>query len=189
MCTEATPGGTAFVGVYVGAGSRNESLQTTGASYLLQKMAQRGTSSMSKSEFQGAVENMGGIWEAKSDREYTSYGLQVMKGDSGRAVQMLGDAICNISLNGAELEQLKVEVANEHEQNHTTYQETTLENAHFNAFREHMMGQPIKGDRDYVSSISVDMLRDFHTANYYGENIVVVATGDVSHEQIVDQVE
>jgi processing peptidase subunit beta len=52
-----------------------------------------------------------------------------------------------------------------------------------------MMGQPIKGDRDYVSTIGVEHLRDYHTANYYGENIVVVATGDVSHDQIVDQVE
>ena len=52
-----------------------------------------------------------------------------------------------------------------------------------------MMGQPIKGDRDYVSSISAEMLRDYHTANYYGENITVVATGDVHHDQIVDQVE
>lgn len=129
---------------------------------------------------------MGAIWHAKTDREYTSYGLQVMKGDSSKAVSMLGDAICNISLNAAELEQLKVEVADEHEQNYTTYEETLLENAHFNSYREHMMGQPIKGDRDYVSSISAEQLRDFHTANYYGENIVVVATGDVSHEQIVD---
>lgn len=31
-------------------------------------------------------------------------------------------------------------------------------------------------------------MRDYHTANYYGENIVVVATGDVNHDEIVDQV-
>lgn len=99
---------------------------------------------------------------------------------------MLGDVICNLQLNPAELEQLKVEVANEHEENHTRYEETTLENSHFNVYREHMMGQPIKGDRDYVSTISVEQLRDYHTANYYGDNIVVVATGDVSHSQIVD---
>jgi len=86
VCTEATPGATAFVGVYVGAGSRNESLQTTGTSYLLQKMTAKGTNSMSKSEFEGAVENMGAIWTAKSEREYTSYGMQVVKGDSGKAV-------------------------------------------------------------------------------------------------------
>ena len=63
------------VGVYVGAGSRNESMGTTGVSYLLQKMALKGTNSMSKSEFSGTIENMGAVWNAHSDREYTSYGL------------------------------------------------------------------------------------------------------------------
>lgn len=64
VCTEANSGGTAFVGVYVGAGSRNETLQTTGTSYLLQKMAGRGTSSMSKTEFAASMDNIGGSWVA-----------------------------------------------------------------------------------------------------------------------------
>lgn len=152
-------------------------------------MAARGTTSMSKTEFHEAIDNIGGVWHGHSDREWTSYGMHVFKGDSGKAVKMLGDSLCNSTLNPAELEQLKVEVANEHEENHTRYMETTLENSHFNAFREHMIGQPIKGDRDYVSTIGADHLREYQSANYYGENMVVVATGDVSHEQIVDQVE
>lgn len=76
---------------------------------------------------------------------------------------------------------MKVEVANELEANHTRFEELTLENSHYNVYREHMMGQPIKGDRDFVGTLGVDQLRDYHTANYYGENIVVVATGDVNH--------
>ena len=149
------------VGVYVGAGSRNETLQSTGTSYLLQKMLARGTSSMSKTDFHGNLDNMGATWTAHSDREYTSYGMHVFKGDTSKAVSMLGDALCNSLLDAAELEQLKVEVANEHEENHNRYEETTLENSHFNAFREHMIGQPIKGDRDYVSTINVDNLRQY----------------------------
>ena len=90
--------------------------------------------------------------------------------------------VSNIALNTGELELVKEEALMEHESNHTRYEETTLENAHFNCFKDHMMGQPIKGDRDMCSTIQVDYLRDFHTANYIGENIIVVATGDVSHE-------
>lgn len=59
VCTEAMPGQTAHVGVYVGAGSRNETLQTTGTAYLLQRMAERGTSTRSKTEFSEEVESMG----------------------------------------------------------------------------------------------------------------------------------
>jgi len=74
-------------------------------------MAARGTSSMSKTEFAGSMDNIGGSWVAKSEREYTSYGMRVFKGDTAKAISMLGDALCNATLNPAELEQLKVEVA------------------------------------------------------------------------------
>lgn len=51
------------------------------------------------------------------------------------------------------------------------------------------MGQPKKGDRDNVQTIGVDHIRDFYNANYYGDNMVVVATGDVNHDEFVDMVE
>ena len=41
--------------VYVGAGSRNEDLSTTGSAYLLQRMAERGNSSRSKTEISEAI--------------------------------------------------------------------------------------------------------------------------------------
>jgi predicted Zn-dependent peptidase len=66
--------------------------------------------------------------------------------------------------------------------------ETTIENAHFNIYREHMMGQPRKGDRDNLQQLNVDNLRDFHTTNYFGDNIVVVGTGNLNHEEFVNQV-
>jgi processing peptidase subunit beta len=189
VCSEKIAGATANIGVYVGSGSRNEDLSTTGVSYLLQKMALRGTTSASKSELAETMENMGARYSAVSEREYTSYNMQCFKGDATKAVGVLGDLVSNPALNSAELELVKDEVSMEHEDNHNRYIETTLENVHFNSFREHMLGQPIKGDRDLNQTLGADHLRDYHAANYYGDNIVVVATGDVSHDQIVDAVQ
>ena len=152
-------------------------------------MALKGTNSRSKTEVGEEIENMGARYSAKSDREMTNYSLQVLKGDAGKAVGLLGDMLTNNALNSAELELVKDEVSMEHEDNHNRFEETTLENAHFNSFREHMLGQPIKGDRDLTSTLTVNQLRDYHTANYYGDNMVIVATGDVSHDSIVDAVE
>ena len=36
-------------------------------------------------------------------------------------------------------------------------QATTLEACHFNAFRDHMMGQPIRGDNDSLQNINIDI--------------------------------
>ena len=132
---------------------------------------------------------MGAVYNTHADREYTKYGVQAFSGDARRAVELLGDVVTNSAWNSAELELVKEEVSQEHEDNHNRYHETTLENSHFNSFREHMLGQPIKGDRDLTHTLGIDHLRNFHAANYYGDNIVVVATGAVNHDQIVEAVE
>jgi predicted Zn-dependent peptidase len=94
----------------------------------------------SKSELSEEIENMGARYTAHSDREYTSYCMNVFGSDSHRALSLLGDIVSNSTHNSAELELVKDEISMEHEENHTRYKETTMENVHFNAFREHMMG-------------------------------------------------
>lgn len=152
-------------------------------------MLARGTTSLSKGEFAETIDSMGATFTGTSDREHTSFGLQVQKGDCGKAVSLLGDALCNASMNAAEFGLLKDEVSAEHEISHTNYEQTTLESCHFNVFREHMMGQPVKGDRDLTQEIQLEDLRNYMSANYYGDNTVIVATGEVDHKQIVDAVE
>ena len=66
--------------------------------------------------------------------------------------------------------------------------ETLIENAHFNVYREHMMGQPVKGDRDHLQNLTADHVREFHSNHFVGDNIVVVGAGNINHEEFVDQV-
>jgi len=189
VCSEKTNAQTASVGVYVGAGSRNEDLETSGAAYLLEKMLTRGTSSRNRNELGQEIEGLGGIYESKTDREMTYFSLQLFKDDLRKGVELLGDMVCNSQLNSGDLEALKEEVSHEHEDNHHRYMETTIENAHFNAYREHMIGQPVKGDRDNLPNLTIDHLRDYQAANVYGDNTLVVASGNVDHQQLVDAVE
>lgn len=189
VTSERIAGATAHVAVYVRAGSRHEDLATTGSSYLLSNLLSRGTSNRSKTEFAQEVDNMGAVYNSKADREWTRYSLQTFRGDASRAVALLGDVISNSTFNSAELELVKEEVSREHEANHTRYHETMVENIHFNSFRDHMIGQPVKGDRDLTSSLGIDHVRNFHANNYFGENIVIVATGDVDHTEIAEAAE
>jgi len=172
----------------VKAGSRNESLENSGAAYLLDKMFLRGTTSRSKGQLNQDIESIGAKYIANTDREISSFSLRVMKDDVGTGVKLLGDMLSNSTLNASELELAKEEVSQEHEDNHHRYKETLMENVHFNVYREHMMGQPSKGDRDNVMNIKTDALREFYAANYFGDNIVVVGAGNLNHEEFVAQV-
>jgi predicted Zn-dependent peptidase len=61
-----------------------------------------------------------------------------------------------------------------------------MENVYFNVYRDHMMGLPILGEIDNIHKISRDMIVGFHQRMYYGENMVIVATGNVEHQMVVD---
>jgi len=70
------------------------------------------------------------------------------------------------------------------------YFTTTMEAVHYNAFRDHQMGQPIRGEPDSIQNLTADMLNQYRAANFTGENIVIVGTGNVDHDvfvKLVDQ--
>lgn len=188
VCTEKTGSGMATVGVYVGAGSRQDTLATTGAAHLTRLMLTKGSSARSKSDLAAEVEQMGGVWGGKTERELSSLSLTVMKADACKAAELLGDAVANASLDSAEVELTKQELAGRHEGNYKDYEGTLLENAHFNSYRDHQLGQPTKGDPDMLQGLSVDDLQNYKAANYYGDNLVVVGTGNVDHDSLVDAV-
>lgn len=59
--------------------------------------------------------------------------------------------------------------------------ETLMENVYFNVYRDHMMGLPILGIIENIYKISRDMIVEFHNRMYYGENLVIVGTGNIEH--------
>ena len=155
---------------------------------MVAKMLLRGSQNVSKGQLAEEVESMGARIHSDSDREITHLNVTCFKGDVSRAVNMLGDAVSNAAFDAAELEIAKQEMAQQHEVSNKDQQEVLLEAAHFNSFRDHMMGQPKRGDADNLQNISVDMLNAYRAANFTGEKMVIVGTGSVDHDALVDMV-
>jgi len=174
--------------VYIKAGSRNDTLETSGTSNLLARMLLKGSTGATKGQLAEEVESMGARIGVETDREITSLNLTCFKGDLSRAVSMLGDCVSNATLDSAELEMAKQEQARINDASNRDLETATIEACHYNAYRDHMMGQPIRGDPDNLQNLSSDMLQAFRAANYTGENIVIVGTGAVDHDAFVDQV-
>lgn len=47
------------------------------------------------------------------------------------------------------------------------------------------MALPILGSIYNIDTISKDMIENYHNQNYVGENIIIVATGPINHNQLV----
>lgn len=179
----------AAVGVFIGAGSRNETLETSGAAHFLEHLHFKGTRSRTRYQLETEVENAGAQLNAYTSREHTLYHMLSFKNEMPKSVEILADMLTNSVYDNYHLELEKDTIWQELEATNQDPKETLMENVYFNIFREHMMGQPILGDIDNIRQINREMVVNFHQTNYFGENMVIVGTGDVNHEQLVDLVE
>ena len=152
-------------------------------------MLDRGSASRNAQEVSAALEDMGARLYHTHQREFTTHGIQSFKGDVSKTVALLGDLVCNAAFNPEDLQVVKENAHRLHEDNHTEYKRTLMENAHYNVFRDHMMGQPIRGDRDNLKNITLDDVKDFHRNHYHGDNLYIIGVGDVNHQQLVDLAE
>ena len=59
VCTEKWNSPIAAVGVFIGAGSRNETLETSGAAHFLEHLHFKGTKRRTRTQLEKEVENMG----------------------------------------------------------------------------------------------------------------------------------
>lgn len=53
-------------------------------------------------------------------------------------------------------------------------------------FGRHPLGRPVIGSADVIASVSPRALRSYHDGAYVGSNVVLAASGHVSHDRIVD---
>lgn len=102
------------------------------------------------------------------------------------AVSILGDMLTNSSYLDYHVQMEKDTIWQELQATNDDTFETLMENVYFNVYRDHMMGLPILGIIENIYKISRDMIVEFHNRMYYGENLIIVGTGNIEHQQLVD---
>ena len=94
-----------------------------------------------------------------------------------KSVEILGDMLCDSIYDDFHLQQEKNTIWEELLATNQDLFETLMESVYNNVYKDHMMGQPILGEIDNIYQITRDMVVDFHSTNYFGENIVICGTG------------
>lgn len=147
-----------------------------------------GTANRSGNEILNTLSSMGAKYEGDTQREQTHHLFKFMKGDLGKVVEVLGDVLQG-SVDTQAFEATREQVRQIHDNSYREYERTTVEQSHYNSFRDHMLGQPTRGDADNLNNLTAQDIENFQNTNYTGQNIVLVGTGDVSHEELVDLAE
>ena len=83
------------VGIYVAAGSKNETPYTTGACHLLERMAFRATTNRTSFRLTREAEVIGANLLASASREQMAYTVDCLRTNLPEATELLCDAVMN----------------------------------------------------------------------------------------------
>ena len=187
VLSESIPGvRSAAVGVWVPQGSAHDGEDVLGASHLLEHMVFRGTRHRSREQIALALESLGGSLDAFTSREHTSFQARVLDEHLPQALDVLADLVLFPRLLDRDLELERHVVLEEISTIEDAPEDFAFELHGKHMWDGHPYGASILGTRDTVSAIRGDALRELHRERYGTGGMVVAATGNVAHDEVVE---
>jgi predicted Zn-dependent peptidase len=176
------------LGVWVGAGSRDERLDEHGISHLLEHMAFKGTTRRTARQIAEEVEAVGGDLNAATSVETTSYYARVLRADVPLAVDVLSDILSDPTFDPEELQREQSVIVQEIGAAEDAPDDIVFDKLQETAFPGQSIGRSILGTRDTVRSFDRKRLAAYLARNYCAPDMVVGAAGAIDHNALVEQV-
>lgn len=174
------------VGIFVGAGSRYEDDAIAGGSHYLEHVLFKGTEKRPEPQLiAGAIEGVGGIMNASTDREATTYYAKVARDHFPLALDVLSDMVLHPLFADHEVERERGVIIEELAMTYDqpdAYADLLIDEA---LWPQQAMGRDIGGSRESVGAITRRALIDYHAKQYVPSNTVVAVAGNVTHEEVL----
>lgn len=177
---------TSAVGVWVDVGTRHEAPDVNGVSHLLEHMAFKGTTSRTAKQIAEAVEDVGGQLNAYTSREHTAYHARILGEDLPLATEILADILEHSTLEAEELERERKVVLEEIGQVEDTPDDLVFDLWQETAYPGQPLGCSILGPPEIVAGMSRDAIQGYMRRHYGPEQMILVATGRVEHDRLVE---
>ncbi len=175
----------ATLGVWVGTGSRDETIAQMGLSHMLEHMAFKGTATRSARQIAEEIEAVGGYLNAYTSREQTAFHARILKPDVALGLELIADILTQPSYDAAELDRERQVVLQELGQARDTPDDIVFDHLQDVIYPGQPLGWPILGDEATVSAFTPADLRAYSGARYRAPNMTLVSSGAVRHADIV----
>ncbi|HET9615894.1 MAG TPA: pitrilysin family protein [Pseudolabrys sp.] len=179
----------ASLGVWIGAGSRDERPDEHGISHLLEHMAFKGTKRRTARQIAEAIEAVGGDLNAATSVESTGYFARVLKADVPLALDVLSDILSEPTFDPEELKREQNVIVQEIGATEDAPDDLVFDRLQEIAFPGQPVGRSILGTPETVRSFTAARLRAYLTRNYRAPDMLVAAAGAVNHQQVVAEAE
>jgi len=182
VLSEHVPGvRSAAYGVWVGVGSRDESVRQMGCSHYLEHLLFKGTHRRSALDISAALDAVGGELNAFTAKEYTCFYARVLDADLPLAVDVVSDVVTSALIRGEDVEAERGVILEE-----IAMRDDDPSDAVHDVFAEQVLGdtplgRPVIGTVESIGALSRATVHGYWRRNYTPERMVVAAAGNVDH--------
>lgn len=176
-------------GIWVKAGSRQETARNNGITHFIEHMLFKGTSRFTAREIADLFDGLGGNLNAFTSKENTCYYFVVLDEHLPKAMDILADMFFHSTFAADELEREKQVIFEEIAMYEDTPDELVHDLIAEAVFGQHSLGYPVLGSEDVLRSFDSTDLRRYINDQYTTSNIVISVAGhfDDSLQALIEQ--
>jgi len=177
------------VGLWVKVGSRDENLRNNGIAHFIEHVVFKGTAGRTMREIMRSIESRGGYLNAFTTKEHTCFYTWTRTTHLDESVSVLFDLATRPKFSARDIESEKAVVIEEINGLEDEPDELVFDLFEREIFGKHPIAKPIIGTAGTVNSFNSKKLAEFHRKHYGASDIVIVASGSHSHDDLFTAVD
>jgi predicted Zn-dependent peptidase len=183
VISERVPGvRSVALGLWIGAGSRDESDTRAGVSHFIEHLLFKGSSRYTAQEIAEIFDELGGELNAATSRETTVVYARIPDDRLERALDVMADMVFRPAF--ADVDSEREVVLEEIAMVEDTPNDLVHDVAAEAVFGAHPLGRPVIGTAEVISTVSKRALAGYHRRAYQPDKIVLAAAGSVDHAEL-----
>lgn len=173
------------LGFWFNVGTRDENLKNNGISHFIEHMLFKGTKNRSARKISEEIESYGGYLNAFTSKEHTCYYSRGLTKNLNRTFNILSDMIQNPLFRESHIKKEAGVIIDELRDIYDNPEELIFDKFEEVIFSGNPLSYPVIGTEGNIRKFNSNELQKYHRNKYNSANLLIVASGNVNHSDLV----
>ncbi len=173
------------LGFWFNVGTRDEQRKVNGISHFIEHMLFKGTKKRSARAISETIESFGGYLNAFTSKEHTCYYGRGLAQHLPKTLDVIADMIQHPLFRQADIRKEAGVILDELKDIDDNPEELIFDKFEEIIFKGNPLALPIVGNEFTIASFDHKTLSDFHKSHYGINNLLITASGNIDHKQLI----
>jgi zinc protease len=169
----------AAIQVWIRVGGFREDATTSGTAHVIEHLVFKGSDTRGPGALDSEVENVGGLLEASTEKDWTRFGCTVAGRYAGRVLGAMAEAIRKPQFRAEDFAAEKPLIQEEIDQIRLNPEAAVSVGLYQLAFQHHPYRYDVRGTPNFLNKLDLAAVKAFYQKQYTPANMTVVVVGDV----------